>query len=205
MNRFDKIAKDWDEAQRRVKMVQNIFKAISKKVKLSAKLTVADLGAGTGLLLFHIQPLVKEITAFDSSQGMLDVLAKKVSDLQAENVEIQLFNADTENLPEKKFDLIVSGMTFHHFKYPEQIMVKAFSALKKGGAVAIADLEPEDGSFHGEEAQEGVYHNGFDLEKFAEAMRAAGFENVSIERAHTMDKGGAKYHIFLAYGEKKSA
>jgi len=205
MNRFDKIAKDWDEAQRRVKMAQSIFKAISKKVKFSAKMQVADLGAGTGLLLFHIQPLVKEITAFDSSAGMLEVLAKKVSDLKAENVVVQQLDADSEALPENKFDLLVSSMSFHHFKHPEQIFAKAFAALKKGGAIAIADLEPEDGTFHGDVANEGVYHHGFDFEKFASDLRSCGFSNVSTERVHTIEKEGVKYHIFLAYGEKKSA
>ncbi len=202
MNRFDKIAKEWDEAQRRQKMALSIFKGISKKIKFTTKQTVADLGAGTGLLLFQIQPLVKHITAFDNSAGMLEVLAKKAKDILAENVDIQLFNADTEEIPTQKFEVIVSSMAVHHIQDTRHILSSCFTALKKNGSLAIADLEPEDGSFHSEDAMSSVFHLGFEPENFAELMRTAGFTDVTTDRVHTIDKEGRKYHVFLAHGIK---
>jgi hypothetical protein len=72
--------------------------------------------------------------------------------------------------------------------------------VASGGWVAIADLESEDGSFH----DEPVPHLGFNPANFLARMQRAGFDSVSQERVHVMQKppGGRSYPIFLAVARK---
>jgi hypothetical protein len=50
----------------------------------------------------------------------------------------------------------------------------------------IADLDREDGSFH--EDPTGVEHHGFDRDWMKQSLKEAGFANIEIETAHTIQK-----------------
>jgi len=51
-------------------------------------------------------------------------------------------------------------MTLHHVPDPAALIVQLSGALLPGGTLAVADLDAEDGSFHGDNT--GVLHLGFD-------------------------------------------
>jgi hypothetical protein len=77
--------------------------------------------------------------------------------------------------------------------------------LKPGGWLAVADLDCEDGSFHGQ--ADDVFHHGFEREQIAGWLANAGFRWVSVSDAHTMSKPSStgevrSYGIFLAVGQK---
>ena len=97
---------------------------------------------------------------------------------------------------EKKFDLIVSAMAMHHVEDTAHL-VKTFALhLETGGKVALADLDTEDGSFHPEDI-EGVYHHGFDRDALQTILEQNGFADVEFFTAHTVNKEGKDYPIFL--------
>lgn len=64
--------------------------------------------------------------------------------------------------------------------------------------IAIADLDSEDGSFHGEAA--GVFHKGFDREAISGAARSAGFNDVAVTSASVVHKENRDYPAFLLSG-----
>jgi len=70
--------------------------------------------------------------------------------------------------------------------------------LRSPGVLCVADLDTEDGSFHGE-GFDG--HHGFDRAALAAKARHAGFASVRFVTAHEMTKdvaGAARtYPIFL--------
>jgi hypothetical protein len=70
--------------------------------------------------------------------------------------------------------------------------------LRKPGFLCIADLDSEDGSFHGE-GFDG--HLGFDRDKLGAMARKAGFDSVRFTTAYEMEKeaaGGTRtFPIFL--------
>ncbi len=77
--------------------------------------------------------------------------------------------------------------------------------LKPSGWLAVADLDTEDGSFHGQAND--VFHHGFDREQVSRWLSAAGLKNVNVTNAHFMTKPNAagrpcSYGIFLASGMK---
>ncbi|NOZ35890.1 MAG: class I SAM-dependent methyltransferase [Chlorobi bacterium] len=201
MSRFNEIAKNWDAHPRRLLQAEKIFNAIENKVNLNNKMHVLDIGTGTGLLLMHFITKVKEITGIDNSKGMLEMLQEKVNKNNVNNVNYILFDADKDNLPENRFDLAVSSMTFHHIKDTEKFLKEIYKSLKSGSKVCIGDLETEDGSFHSN-PDESIKHFGFDKNEFTVMMEKARFKNVSVETIFEIEKPEKKYPIFLAYGEK---
>lgn len=200
MSRFNRVAKDWDKSDRRQATAYAIAKAIVDKINLNKDMEILDFGAGTGLLTKHICPFVKKITAIDNSEGMLKELEKNSKNWQDCNIKIEHndileFNSNT------KFDAIISSMTMHHIKDIDKLFKKFSSLLKPKGFIAIADLMPEDGTFHSH-GNEDVYHFGFSKEFLEDIAQKNGFKNISYEKVHTIEKPKRSYDIFLLTASK---
>ena len=200
MSRFDQLALEWDKEQKRVENARKIGEAIVSSVPLSEDMNVMDFGAGTGLLTLYIQPYVKHIDAVDNSEGMLSVLKEKIEKAGIENITPVKKDLEKEDFGEEKYDLIVSSMTMHHIKNLENFLKKLYRVLKKGGYIAVADLEKEDGTFHSD--NEGVYHFGFDKNEIVSLFQKAGFKDISIKTVNKIHKNDKDYGVFLIVAKK---
>jgi len=160
---------------------------------------IMDFGAGTGLLTEHVAPRVARISAIAISQGMLDELVKK-SSLEG---KVAAYCQNILHKPlEDDFDGIVSAMALHHVEDTEEILKVFYAHLKPGGFVALADLDKEDGTFHGD-GNSGVFHLGFDRGAFQSKLESAGFREIMFHTAYTVQKeNGRSYNIFLATAKK---
>ena len=74
--------------------------------------------------------------------------------------------------------------------------------LKPGGYIAIADLYPEDGSFHGEGF---TGHKGFDTKELSDSLSKAGFKITSEEKCFVLNRKISEaetkqFDIFLLIG-----
>jgi ubiquinone/menaquinone biosynthesis C-methylase UbiE len=203
---FDNGARFWDENPGRVKMARSVADTIKADVVIKEEMEVLDFGCGTGLITLQFQPLVKMITGADSSQGMLDILASKIENLELKNVRIvYMENGNFERL-KGKYDLIVSSMTLHHIKDTAPLIIKFNEILKPGGMLCIADLDPDDGLFHSDNT--GVFHYGFEREKLKGEFERAGFTDVKDTTAAEVPKpvpggGERNFSLFLICGKKK--
>jgi ubiquinone/menaquinone biosynthesis C-methylase UbiE len=193
---FDAAAALWDEEPRRLKLSQDIAAAIKVHVPVSAQWDAMDYGCGTGLVTLQLAPHLGTILGVDSSQGMLDRLATKVSELEMTNVAALRCNLEQGELPGRCFDLITSAMTFHHIPEPLQLLKSLHSLLKSGGWIALADLEAEDGSFHDDPT--GVFQHGFSRGMMMELLESSGFQNITIATIATVIKGERSFPVFLA-------
>ncbi|BDU72788.1 class I SAM-dependent DNA methyltransferase [Mesoterricola silvestris] len=191
---FDKAAKDWDQEDRRVALARAVAAAMRSQASLTRSDSVLDFGCGTGLVTLELAPLAGSITGADTSPGMLAALAAK-----APIPRIQL-EPDGDGDLGGPYDLIVSSMTLHHVFDVPDLFLRLGRHLKPGGRVALADLDVEDGSFHG--GADGVFHLGFQRDRVAAWLREAGFREVRVETACTTTKEGRDYSIFLALGIK---
>jgi len=81
-------------------------------------------------------------------------------------------------------------MTMHHIPDVAALVRTFHGMLKPGGWLALADLDAEDGSFHGGDAV-GVMHQGFDRAALQADLRAAGFSETHARTAHTVAKTAA--------------
>jgi tRNA (cmo5U34)-methyltransferase len=204
-SRFDDAAAQWDSNPGRVDLARAVGAAIALSVPLQPDWRVLDYGAGTGLLTLHLQPRVASLVALDASTGMLDKLRQKLDADRINNVQTRHWDLQAQPFPETGFNLIVSSMTLHHLRDVPLVLNRLVALLKPGGWLAVADLDTEDGSFHGNAAD--VFHLGFARRQVAEWFADVGLTGVSVKDAHSMVKPSSTgqvraYGVFLAVGQK---
>ncbi len=96
-------------------------------------------------------------------------------------------------------------MTLHHLRNVPLVFSRLAKILNPGGWLAVADLDTEDGSFHGQ--ADDVFHQGFARRQIAEWLANASFTSISVHDGHTMSKPAStgevrSYDIFLAVAQK---
>jgi ubiquinone/menaquinone biosynthesis C-methylase UbiE len=202
---FDKAAASWDTPMR-IKLATNVAGTVSEEVKLSNDMDVLDFGCGTGLLTLQLQPYVRSITGVDSSQGMLDVLGSKISMLNLTNAKTQHRDLDNGDKLSGSYHLITSSMTLHHVREIQPLLSRFYEITTPSGHLCIADLDPDDGQFHGGD-DTGVFHNGFERHAMRQAFEKAGYRDVRDRTAARMTKpvkggGTREFTIFLMTGQK---
>jgi ubiquinone/menaquinone biosynthesis C-methylase UbiE len=200
---FDEKARQWDSDPAFIERGQRIAAMIRSRVPLTTGMRALDVGCGTGLLSLPLANELGHITCIDTSQGMLDVLDEKIAAGHLTNLTIRRHDLSADDLPGDRFDLIMSSMTLHHVK-DTGAMLDAFAAhLQSGGWLCVADLDREDGSFHGEGAE---VHHGFERDAIARAASGAGFADISFETVFSITKeqdGAARgYPVFLMSARK---
>jgi cyclopropane fatty-acyl-phospholipid synthase-like methyltransferase len=192
-------AENYEKEQKRVDNVANIANLILKEIEYTQDMNIMDFGSGTGLLLSKIAPHVKSITAIDMSESMNRVLSEKRETIDC-IVHIKQIDLSKET-PDMKFDNIISSMTIHHIQDTEKLFAKFYTMLHDGGTIALSDLDTEDGTFHKEDT--GVYHFGFDRDKFLQSAKKAGFKNLKIQTVGDVIKPYGAYGVFLLTGERQ--
>jgi len=199
-NRFDREASQWDQQERRVKMAADIAQAMSRALRLGPDRDLLDFGAGTGLVTLKLRPHVRKVFAFDTSAGMLRALGDKLAQDRIGNVELVQGTPGESSPRLPTVDVIVSSMALHHVR-DIAAMARAFrSALRSGGQLAVADLDPEGGQFHTE--HDDVMHDGFDHDQLRETFAAAGFADIVFGEATAVEKPVAdgssrRFTVFL--------
>ena len=201
---FDQRAKDWDANPARVERARVVAQAIREKIMLTRNMSACEYGCGTGLLSFALHQELGPITLADSSTGMLAVLGEKIAAGNVENMTPLLLDLATDPLPAQRFDLLYTLMTLHHIPVLDPILEHFHSLLNPAGTLCIADLDKEDGSFHGP-GFDG--HNGFDRSKLAARLEQIGFTNISSEIIYQVmrEVDGTKvpFPLFLLVAQKK--
>jgi len=202
---FNEAASSWDEEPRRVRLATEVAECVKKVIAITGEMTVLDYGCGTGLVTLCLQPLVRSITGADLSDGMLEILRGKVDARRLTNVKAVLLDLDREISPAESFDLVVSSMTLHHVENVAPLLADFFRILRPGGQLAVADLDAEDGSFHGHGLS--TAHSGFDRDRMRGMLEEAGFREIREVTAATIEKPDARdiirtYTVFLMTARK---
>jgi ubiquinone/menaquinone biosynthesis C-methylase UbiE len=201
---FDEKAKDWDADPEKAERARAVAGSIRERVPLNSGMTAFEYGCGTGLLSFALHPYLSRITLADSSPGMLAVLGKKIAAGGIKNMTPVRLDLETDPPPHEKVDLIFTMMALHHVKDVQKILKDFYALLDKPGYLCIADLDKEDGSFHGPGF---TGHHGFDRTRLTEMLGKAGFENIRFTTvyriAKKMDGNKKTYSIFLMTAEER--
>lgn len=193
---FDRRAATWDDDPMKTARARAVADAIRAHLPNLASMSGFEYGCGTGLLSFALQSSLREIVLADNSEGMLEVLQRKIVEAQIANMTPICLDLSTDPLPERQFDLAYSLMTLHHIPDTDNILRKLHAVLTDSGHLCIADLDREDGSFHGA-GFDG--HNGFDRADLARRAEQVGFTNIDFSTVFTICKGQPQklFPVFL--------
>ena len=118
-------------------------KDIVKATGAMRGMTVADVGAGTGLFTRLFSDAVDsagKIYAVDISQVFVDNILRISRERGQGNVIGVVNSRRSVSLPDRSVDLVFICDTYHHFEYPHDMMLSIRAALKPGGSVVVVDF-----------------------------------------------------------------
>jgi ubiquinone/menaquinone biosynthesis C-methylase UbiE len=196
---FDRDASSWDQVPQRVQVASDIAHSMSRTLILRPDMDVLDFGCGTGLMSLALQPFVHSVTGVDSSQGMLDVFRRKISDNALQNVKALYLDLEKGDNLSGNYHLVVSSMTLHHIKEFRPLLRQFYHVLRPSGTLCIADLDLDDGQFHA--SNDGVFYFGFDREDLRLGFHEAGFGDIRAFDAARIEKPveGSNNRIFTIF------
>jgi ubiquinone/menaquinone biosynthesis C-methylase UbiE len=205
-NHFDSKARQWDDNPVFRERGLKIADAIRTAVPLHGQMSALDYGCGTGLLSFPLRHELGSILMADSSGGMLEVVNEKIAAEDVRNMSTMKIDFHSDPHPAQRFDLIVTSMTLHHVPDTDHILRVFHDLLNPGGYLCIADLDQEDGSFHGIEVD---VHHGFDRSDLSRRVAQAGFTAPQFQTVFSIAKehtgGTREYPVFLMTARLASA
>ena len=203
MNEFDAQAREWDADPMKVERAHRVADAILEQAGPLGGKRAMDYGCGTGLLGFALHPHLAHLTLADTSTGMLAVLGDKIAASGLANLTPLALDLTSGPAPEIRFDLIASLMTLHHIADTDDILRRFHGLLNPGGLLAISDLDPEDGSFHGPEVE---VHRGFERPDLAARLQRAGFERIRFSTPYVINRatgtGLTPFPLFLVLAQR---
>ena len=185
MSEFDLKAAGWDQNPMHWERSAAFINELLKRVPVTKEMTALEFGAGTGITSFLLKDHLKEITMLDSSAEMVKIMNEKIKAAKINNLKALFFDLEKDPWRANKFDLIITQMVLHHVADIENIIGKFYNLLNPGGFLAIADLFPEDGSFHGEGF---TGHKGFKIEELSIVIKKHGFANITSRNCFVINK-----------------
>jgi len=192
---FDRVAADWDDGRSESLGVQ--AGALALAGLLPRRLTVVDLGTGTGSLLPLLHRHAGRVIAVDLSRGMLSRARSRMD--AANGGPVALVRADTETLPfpDASVDGVVANMILHHLPRPEHALREMARVLRPEGRGVIVDFEAHDEEWLLEE--EGHLWAGFDPAQIGGWCLDAGLSVPAFQRVPTAGTGRwSRLEVFTA-------
>ncbi len=145
---------------------------------LAGPITVADLGAGEGMLSQLLARHAKGVIAVDNSEKMVEFGANLAREHGFGNLEYRLGDMEDPPIDDASVDLALLSQALHHAVNPARAVAAAYRILKPGGRIAILDLLA-----HQFESARELYADlwlGFSEVQFDEMLREAGFRDIQI-------------------------
>ena len=180
---FDSRARQWDSNPVFLERALRVADGIRARVPLGPSTRALDFGCGTGLLSFALRDHVGHITLQDSSAGMLEVLREKIARQGVTNMTVREGEQWADLPPEGRYTLVYTSMTLHHIPDTDATLRAFHRALRPGGFLCVADLDAEDGTFHGPEVE---VHHGFERGELARRAARSGFADLSFDTVFEM-------------------
>jgi ubiquinone/menaquinone biosynthesis C-methylase UbiE/DNA-binding transcriptional ArsR family regulator len=147
-------------------------------LRLVPSITVADLGAGEGLISQLIAHRAERVWCIDNSERMVEVGTELAKKNGLANLTYKLGDIESVPLPDKSVDLAILSQALHHASHPQNAVNEAFRILKPGGQVLILDLNEH--SYEKAHEQFGDLWLGFKESALHGFLRKAGFNKAEV-------------------------
>lgn len=153
---------------------------IIKEAAIEPGITIADVGAGTGLftrLLAKANGEEGTVIAVDIAKEFVDHAVSSAREEGFTNVRGQVCLPDSVELPDATVDMVFICDTYHHFEFPYKTMRSIWKALKPNGRVVLVEFHREEGK--SSDWILGHLRAGQDV--FVSEIKQSGFEVASEE------------------------
>lgn len=136
------VVEDYDNQHQGFRDFKQEATRIFNDLNLSADSTVVDFGCGTGGLSIHFTRMCKHVYSVDISKAMLDVLEKKVSQNNIENVTTVQAGFLTYDHKGEQADAIISSAALHHLPdfWKQLALCNFYDILKPEGKLFLGDV-----------------------------------------------------------------
>ena len=168
-------------------------------LRLVPAITVADLGAGEGLVSQLIAHRAERVWCIDNSPRMVEVGTELARKNGLANLTYKLGDIESVPLPDRSVDLAILSQALHHASHPQTAVNEAFRILKPGGQLLVLDLKEH----HFEKAHElyGDLWLGFKESALHGFLKSAGFQQVEVT-AVSREEPEPHFETLLASGLK---
>ena len=166
---------------------------------LVPSITVADLGAGEGLLSQLLARRAAQVWCIDNSPRMVEVGTELAKKNGLHNLAYKLGDIEQVPLPDRSVDLVILSQALHHAQHPQRAVDEAFRILKPGGQVLVLDLNE-----HTFEKTRELYADvwlGFKESALHSFLKKAGFTKVEVT-AVAKESAEPHFETLLASGVK---
>ncbi len=164
-------------------------------------ITVADLGAGEGLLSQLLARRAERVWCIDNSPRMVEVGTELAKKNGLANLTYQLGDIEQVPLPDQSVDLAILSQALHHAQHPQRAVEEAYRILKPGGQILVLDLNE-----HTFERARELYADvwlGFKESALHTFLKKAGFTKVEVA-AVAKESKEPHFETLLASGLKGS-
>ncbi len=147
-------------------------------LRLTPKITIADLGAGEGLVSQLLARRAAKVWCIDNSPRMVEVGTELAAKNDLANLTYKLGDIENVPLPDGSVDLAILSQALHHAQKPAAAVEEAFRILKPGGQLVVLDLKA-----HTFEKAHELYADvwlGFSESALHGFLKKAGFRKVEV-------------------------
>ncbi|MEA1906316.1 MAG: class I SAM-dependent methyltransferase [Euryarchaeota archaeon] len=117
---------------------RDAWKALLTRALGDEKLSVLDVGCGTGIITLPLAELGHNVTGIDLSEGMLNIAKEKASNLDL-SIEFKLGDADFLPFEDGLFDVVINRHLLWTLPNPEKAVSEWKRVLTPGGKIMIID------------------------------------------------------------------
>jgi SAM-dependent methyltransferase len=164
--------------------------------ELRAGETVLDLGSGGGIDVILSAKRVGpggHAYGLDMTDEMLQLGRRNATEAGIGNVTFLKGLIEEIPLPDGSVDVVISNCVINLSTDKPSVLREIGRVLKPGGRIGISDVVAEDRLDPAERAERGSYvgciAGALSVSEYTSGLRAAGFENVSVEFTHQVADG----------------
>ena len=168
-------------------------------LRILPPLTVADLGAGEGLLSELLARRCKKVIAVDNSESIVEFGAAKARKNGLKNLEFRLGDLQAPPIEPQSADVVILSQALHHAEDPARAIISASNLLRRRGQILILDLLRHN--FDKARELYGDRWPGFPESDLQRWLEAAGLKKIEISVVAREDQP-PHFQTILASGEK---
>jgi len=147
-------------------------------LRLVPAITVADLGAGEGLVSQLLARRAEKVWCIDNSPKMVEVGTELAKKNGLANLTYKLGDIEQVPLADKSVDLAILSQALHHASRPQTAVDEALRILKPGGQLLVLDLKEH--SFEKAHELYGDIWLGFKESVLHAFLKKSGFQKIEI-------------------------